>query len=142
MTIDTVGQLIEALQALPSEEPVRATWESTIQHIDVYQAKDGTVIIDADHCDYRAALTRGSMSPKQSGLAPAIERLRHAYTDAAGRLCVTYPKSHWTKDRAWEHLCTERPLDQNGELVSRGEWQALHGTKSWMWYSGAPKETP
>lgn len=44
----TVGELIDALAAYPRDALVCATWEGTVNAIEVVQSRDGVVVIDAD----------------------------------------------------------------------------------------------
>jgi hypothetical protein len=50
----TVRDLVVALQNEDQDALVVATWENVLRAITVYHAKDGTVLVDADHGDYRS----------------------------------------------------------------------------------------
>ena len=52
-TMLTVGELIEVLSTYAPDTPVRGTWETTVQELEVYQSADGVVLIDADAGVYR-----------------------------------------------------------------------------------------
>lgn len=61
----TVGELIDALSAYPRDALVCATWESTINAIEIEQSRDGVVIVNADessagvaHLDCRQGVER------------------------------------------------------------------------------------
>ncbi len=51
--IKTVGELIKALKAYNMDDKLDATWEGQIKDVYVYKDADGTVLIDADDCNYR-----------------------------------------------------------------------------------------
>jgi hypothetical protein len=44
----TVGELKALIAAVPDEELVVATWESVFRDIEVFQAPNGTLVIDAE----------------------------------------------------------------------------------------------
>lgn len=48
-----VHELVATLQSYDPSAEIIATWEGITQPIDVYQAADGRVMIDADHSDYK-----------------------------------------------------------------------------------------
>jgi hypothetical protein len=60
---ETVQQLIEALSRFPADAPVIGTWEGQAEAVSVYQAKNGTVIIDVDADNYRHLFEGGQLSP-------------------------------------------------------------------------------
>jgi hypothetical protein len=62
MIVRTVGELIGELNRFTGDQRVLATWESVFREIRVYTAKDGTVIIDADHGFYRERIESGELS--------------------------------------------------------------------------------
>ena len=61
-----VMELIEALNKYPQNLEVLITWESTFSDLDnekIYQAKDGTVILDADENFYKERIMSGELRP-------------------------------------------------------------------------------
>ena len=64
--ISTVGELLAALNDLPAEALICATWEGTFRHIEVIVAPNGTVVIDADpdpRMDYAREIEQGARVP-------------------------------------------------------------------------------
>lgn len=59
----TVDELIDKLTPLRGNK-VLATWEGAFREIGVYQAKDGTVMVDADGCRYQQALQADFRFPR------------------------------------------------------------------------------
>lgn len=55
----TIRQLLDALESFPLDATVVGTWEGTVREISIYQAKDGTVLIDADGEFYRNRFESG-----------------------------------------------------------------------------------
>jgi len=56
--LKTVGEVRDALCMFPSDAPIKGTWESITRSVRVYQASDGTVLIDADGGDYQASFQK------------------------------------------------------------------------------------
>ena len=52
--IQTVGELRAALTPFTDETPIAGAWEGQRTSVFVYQAEDGTVLLDEDDCHYRA----------------------------------------------------------------------------------------
>ena len=46
-------ELIEKLQAFDSDTTVVGTWEGVLRELDVYQAADGRIMVDADNNFYK-----------------------------------------------------------------------------------------
>ena len=55
----TIQELIIELSKYDPNEKIIATWEGTTMEFSVYQAKDGTVLIDADDDFYKEKFVSG-----------------------------------------------------------------------------------
>jgi hypothetical protein len=62
----TNSELIDLLNQAPPNTRVLGTFEGVFREIAVYQAPDGTVILDVDYADYsyRKQIQSGQMEPK------------------------------------------------------------------------------
>ncbi len=52
------SELIAKLQQLKPDAKVKGTFEHTINEIDVYEAADGTILIDVDNNEYKDTYQR------------------------------------------------------------------------------------
>jgi hypothetical protein len=57
-------ELINQLARLPMDAEVLGTWEGITEDIEVYAAKDGTVLIDCDRGSYKDEFTSGKRIPR------------------------------------------------------------------------------
>lgn len=60
--IETVGDLIYALNEFDPTTKVIGTWESVGTKVYVYKAKDGTAVVDCDGESYRECWENGEFS--------------------------------------------------------------------------------
>ena len=60
----TIQELINELSKYDPNEEVIATWEGIIREVDIYRAKDGTVMIDADENNYKDRFVSGEWNPR------------------------------------------------------------------------------
>ena len=57
----TIGELQELIKDLDPKKKLAGTWESTWSEVSIYEAKDGTVVIDLDEDLYKDAIASGDM---------------------------------------------------------------------------------
>ncbi len=60
-----VQDLISELSKYDPNEDIIATWEGITREISVYQAKDGTIMLDVDDNSFKEEFISGEWNPKK-----------------------------------------------------------------------------
>ena len=60
-TVKSIGELQELIKDLDPKKPLVGTFESTFKTPSIYEAKDGSVVIDLDDCFYKDDIESGDM---------------------------------------------------------------------------------